>query len=371
MSKPSRSSAQQSGRHDLATRIRRTTTQRHPRVLQLARLAWGVRYLSHSWRESSEKPLVGVVADATRYVIQVADYVEAIAENGPLSYSQPKEVAHTLFACTALLAKLERHVQDTSDWIPSALELDADLEQLTGFPGLSTPLQRRNFLQAQKSLAALLNAFEVSPRVLSNSRRLRYEGRQRTFLIKDYFPDILLMFGPDGIRAARREADQTEGDLPPKTSNEEILGLLEGRGVSSHLLELVKAELTSTPISKSKPFPTLDGKAIAAIAEHAKKRPWAKRREFGYEWRWNVFDFVRREYGKWIPGLTQAHLKFDRELYRFFTRQISLEGRPDNLDVPSENEAVLRRASSRAEIEDRRFWRNVEKLRSRQRRSPK
>ena len=118
------------------------------------------------------------------------------------------------------------------------------------------------------------------------------------------------------------------------------------------------------------PFPELNATQIASIVRHGEKRPWAGRREFGYAWKTDVFEFVRDEYGKWIPGLTQAHLKdADLDLYRFFTKQVSLQGLPAWLDVPSEPDAELRKITDPVEREKRKTWRELERNRSRQRRA--
>jgi hypothetical protein len=94
------------------------------------------------------------------------------------------------------------------------------------------------------------------------------------------------------------------------------------------------------------PFPRLPPKKVAAIIQQGKKRSWNERREFGYEWRTNVFEFVKKEYTTWIPGLTQAHIKdADIHLYRIFTRCVSEGGLPEWLDVPSEVDAELRQIS--------------------------
>lgn len=168
------------------------------------------------------------------------------------------------------------------------------------------------------------------------------------------------------------------GTRSNESGKDELLNrYLAAEGVAEHARPSVAIMLREM-IAKTKaelaarikpPVPELNATQIAAVKKHAEKRPWKKRREFGYGWKTNVFEFVRAEYGKWIPGLIQSHLKADSELYRFFTTQVSLGGLPDWLDVPSERAARIRNITDPLERTERKAWREHERKRSRQRRA--
>ena len=152
--------------------------------------------------------------------------------------------------------------------------------------------------------------------------------------------------------------------------NQRLLKALAEAGVSDALRELVAQELTAKATSESPTvlFPKLTAAQLAAIKKHAEKRPWAKRREFGYAWRTDVFDFVAKEYKKWIPGLTQADLSVDDDLYLKFARETWKRGLPDGLDVPTEHEATLRRITDPIERLKYEAVRNEDTLRKRRQR---
>jgi hypothetical protein len=62
-------------------------------------------------------------------------------------------------------------------------------------------------------------------------------------------------------------------------------------------------------------------------------------------WRTDIFVFIAAEYKKWIPGLTQADLVVDPELYAKLKQEVHLRGLPPSLDLPAETDANLRRVS--------------------------
>jgi hypothetical protein len=133
----------------------------------------------------------------------------------------------------------------------------------------------------------------------------------------------------------------------------------------AELAEHSKAEPDAAPI---KPFPELSPEGVAAVIAHGKKRPWGKRREFkknNYKWNTDVFKFVQAEYGDWIPGLTQGHLKSaDEDLWNFFKKRVCTVGLPEWLDVPSEPDATLRKISNPIERAQRIIARDVYRNRS-------
>jgi hypothetical protein len=95
--------------------------------------------------------------------------------------------------------------------------------------------------------------------------------------------------------------------------------------------------VTKRPIRKLTP------NELAAIKRHAEKHPWSGRPTHRY----SAFQWVQENYGKWIPGLLQQHLKFDRtSLYEAFAKRVSREGLPKWLDVPTEGDAELRNVAS-------------------------
>ena len=142
------------------------------------------------------------------------------------------------------------------------------------------------------------------------------------------------------------------GDLTSDTDHHSaILKLLAECGVSEELRRRVGDELTIRAALPSAftPFPQLTVGQLAAIEKRAAKRSWTDRRNFGYAWKSDVFEFVSKEYKKWIPGLTQADLSADPDLYAKFTREVSSRGLPEWLDVPTEYDANLRRITDPVE----------------------
>jgi tetratricopeptide (TPR) repeat protein len=115
---------------------------------------------------------------------------------------------------------------------------------------------------------------------------------------------------------------------PTLTKNERAQIWAEAQGV------------TKPPIRKLTPY------EVAAIKGHAERHPWGGRPTHRYP----AFQWVQENYGKWIPGLLQHHLKFDKSsLYEAFTKRVSREGLPEWLDVPTEGDAELRNAAGALE----------------------
>jgi hypothetical protein len=91
------------------------------------------------------------------------------------------------------------------------------------------------------------------------------------------------------------------------------------------------------------PLPDLTAEQIEAVKQRGKECPWSGRRRT----RMNTFEWVRDNYKEWAgKGLLQAHIKAaDPELYVTFSKQMERKGLPDWLDVPSEDEAKLRKVT--------------------------
>jgi len=143
----------------------------------------------------------------------------------------------------------------------------------------------------------------------------------------------------------------------------------EDRALAEGMVAREESKSNSEP---EPPFPELPPGDVEAVIKHGEKRPWGKRREFGYKWTTSVFEFVQAEYGKWIPGLTQGHLKSaDEGLWSFFSKRVSTHGLPNWLDVPSEPDAELRKITDPVEREQRKVAREVERKRSQARRTAK
>jgi hypothetical protein len=159
-------------------------------------------------------------------------------------------------------------------------------------------------------------------------------------------------FRGHGIVIPSEHPGQSEEQLPNAIDrNQHLLNALAEAGISDGLRDLVAQELTARVHGNviTVPFPTLTPAQFAAVKRHAEKRPWANRREFGYAWKADVFDFVAKEYKKWIPGLTQADLAVDRGLYVKFAEQVGIRGLPSTLDVPTEPDAIMRRITDPVE----------------------
>lgn len=83
--------------------------------------------------------------------------------------------------------------------------------------------------------------------------------------------------------------------------------------------------------------------------EFAKANQWKTRRERGFEWRMDVFEFVQQTYGEWIgklsetdTPLTQADIKaVDLSLWQKFQQEASKRGAPEELQLPSIKDARL------------------------------
>jgi hypothetical protein len=185
------------------------------------------------------------------------------------------------------------------------------------------------------------------------------------------------------VKARKEPGSEDEGNVSSESKQKKTpekakrdLGILEAaRSLLAPASPMARALVAGMILSEANavhdldalswpPFPKLSEKQIAAAITHGKKRAWNARREFGYEWQTNVFEFVKNEYAPWIPGLTHLHLKSaDLPLYRFFTRTASLDGLPGWLDVPSEAAAELRQIDDPVERLVKLVAREVERLR--------
>jgi tetratricopeptide (TPR) repeat protein len=236
---------------------------------------------------------------------------------------------------------------------------------LTLWPGFVEALYNRCLMWLIKdervhALADLVAALQLNPN-LANS------------LDSDVIHDFSGMAAEfyDSIREQPQVFGETKELVANGLNNNQIMAALKRRKVSTHLLALIQAELTKKrprrrEVEQTKPpLPVLTEKQIAAIARRAKQRPWSKRPTH----RMSAFEWVRDNFGEWIPGLLQSHLKVDPQLYSAFTARVSREGLPDWLDVPSENEARLRNLEDPVERERLKTVREWERIRSRQRRA--
>jgi hypothetical protein len=113
--------------------------------------------------------------------------------------------------------------------------------------------------------------------------------------------------------------------------------------IDALVLARVKAEITSraahAPIKP--PLPELTPMQIQAVIRRGKERPWSGRAAYHSD----PFRWVADNYGEWIPGLLQSHLKAaDPLLHKSFGACVSRQsGLPDWLDVPSRCDAKLRK----------------------------
>ena len=75
----------------------------------------------------------------------------------------------------------------------------------------------------------------------------------------------------------------------------------------------------------------------------ARDNQWKSRRENGWDWQADVYDFISDIYGKWVgKGLTQADLKaVDEQLWMAFQKKKQFVVVPANLYLPTEAEARL------------------------------
>lgn len=83
--------------------------------------------------------------------------------------------------------------------------------------------------------------------------------------------------------------------------------------------------------------------------KHAEANQWKTRRDRGIEWRKDVFEFVKETYGDLIRQfkaegrpLTQADIKaVDLPLWQKFQQEASKRGAPQDIDLPTQKDAVL------------------------------
>ncbi len=113
------------------------------------------------------------------------------------------------------------------------------------------------------------------------------------------------------------------------------------------------------------PVPSLSDDQIEAIKQRALERPWNNRGPNPP----TPFEWVRDNYGEWIPGLLQGHLKSDLQLYNAFTQRVRREGLPNWLDVPTEPDARLRNTTDPHERQRLLTARQAEAERARRRRA--
>jgi hypothetical protein len=109
-----------------------------------------------------------------------------------------------------------------------------------------------------------------------------------------------------------------------------------------------RGELTATANAALRPpVPELTAEQIEATKRRGQEKPWADRPSYHTSAE-GPFEWIRENFGLWIPGLRRIHLKAaDRKLYAAFLKALSrADGRlPDWLDLPSESEHRLRIAA--------------------------
>jgi hypothetical protein len=103
--------------------------------------------------------------------------------------------------------------------------------------------------------------------------------------------------------------------------------------------ERIKAGKEALPDNQEPSLTELTPAEIKTLIEYAKRHPWSARETH----RMSAFDWIRQHYKRWIPGLTQGHLKAaDHQLYMAFKKRVEREGLPADLDIPTRNEITRR-----------------------------
>lgn len=78
---------------------------------------------------------------------------------------------------------------------------------------------------------------------------------------------------------------------------------------------------------------------------HAEANQWQDRREQGYSWRADIFDFLRDKYAVWLSeGLTQADIKkVDPKGYKALRNRLDVakDSFPDDFSIPTSWDATL------------------------------
>jgi len=206
---------------------------------------------------------------------------------------------------------------------------DSLLKQLEAKPQQRDSLNRRESLKdAKKSVfdldktadqAAILEAARqlielASPETCAFIAGMALDAQRRPRVLKPTFAQSLIEI----------EWDRALAQFAPSLTEQQRLEIW------------TQAKAVTKP-----PIPKLAIDQIAAIRRRAKARPWSGRARP----RMSALEWVRDNYAEWIPGLLQHHLKFDSvQLYDAFSKRVGREGGlPDWLDVPTEDEAELRK----------------------------
>jgi hypothetical protein len=112
----------------------------------------------------------------------------------------------------------------------------------------------------------------------------------------------------------------------------------------------VNYSVVNYTVEKNKPL-----RQTKEFQRHASENQWSTRRERGFPWRYNIFDFLRDVYSDWVErGMTQADLKnVDADAYRALRSRLDgkKEAFPDDFYIPTSREAALDRCETQEERE--------------------
>ena len=111
---------------------------------------------------------------------------------------------------------------------------------------------------------------------------------------------------------------------------------------------------------------------VPEFRRFADARQWKNRRDFGYAWRTNPFDFVRKEYGQWIDAASEHDLTLmqsdilvvDKPLWDRLQQDISKHGLPSDIELPAEKQARLESIEDPEERKLQEAYREYERRRN-------
>ena len=173
-------------------------------------------------------------------------------------------------------------------------------------------------------------------------------------LIENLIERYYLEEGPPDRRITRRFL-QTVGIADEAITRLESLATANDQSLAGFVSETLNAAAHAAPAAEAAP----PAKGIPGVAsalprvsespefqEHARANQWNDRRERGYGWKANVFEFIRDTYEPWLgKGMMQSDLKdVDPPLYnalrnRLYTQRKlnpDVDPMPEWLDLPTE-----------------------------------
>jgi hypothetical protein len=113
----------------------------------------------------------------------------------------------------------------------------------------------------------------------------------------------------------------------------------------SRKIKSISSKETIKPEWDKSAYPYARVKDDPRFIEHAKNNQWADRRDNGYPWKMDVFQFIANEYGEWLDTgkMVQADLRsVDTKLYQEFHKRLANGvSMPTWLKLPTKADKVM------------------------------